>query len=50
MGHHVRISNTHILIVKLAFGRGYPSLHGAGVVSVVGRLTRCGVVISILSP
>lgn len=46
----MRILGSRVLVLKFAFGRGYPSIQGAGIVSVCGTLQRCGMRVAMCSP
>lgn len=50
VGTSIPMGGTGITVLNFAFGRGYPSAEGAGVVSVCGRLHRCKVAPMVTSP
>lgn len=50
LGGKVRILGSGVLVLNFAFGRGYPSMHGAGIVSVCRTLVKCGLGVAICSP
>lgn len=49
-GGKMLIGSSGVLLLNVAFGRGYPSVHGAGIISVCSALLRCAGGVSICSP
>lgn len=50
LGGKLRMLNSGVLVLNFAFGRGYPSIEGAGMVSVCGTLGRCKMGVRVCSP